>query len=201
MPAVVGQLVPPLELFTVTVSEAVPTLSAESVALTAMVSEPFGSAVVSNCADQLFVPVAVSAVPPPRLTCTELIELPSLTVPVTVSVPETGALAAGVVMATTGELFTVTVSEAVPTLSAESVALTAMVAEPFGSAVVSNCADQLFVPVAVSAVPPPRLTSTELIELPSLTVPVTVSVPETGAVAAGVVMATTGVKPTIPASR
>jgi hypothetical protein len=84
-----------------------------------------------------------------------------------------------------GELLTVTVMLAVPTLPPVSVARTFMVCVPFVSELVFMLVVQLVVPVAVWGAPLSTLTCTCAMPTLSVAVPETVTVPETVLLLAG----------------
>src|SRR3954465_5116810 len=98
----VEQLVPGVELLTLTLTSASPTGPVASVARTAIVCVPSGSAVVSAPADQLDVPAASVGGPLSTDTCTRVTPAPPVVVPETVTVPRTVALVAGCAIEITG---------------------------------------------------------------------------------------------------
>src|SRR4051794_7713884 len=98
----VGQLVPGVELLTLTLTPLLPTVPLASVAWTVIVCVPSGSAVVSTPADQLDVPAASIGGPLSTDTCTRVTPAPPVVVPETVAVPRTVASVAGWAIKITG---------------------------------------------------------------------------------------------------
>src|SRR3954466_7703227 len=98
----VAQLVPGVELLTLTLTPPLPPVPLAPGAWTVIVCVPSGSAVVSTPADQLDVPAASIGGPLSTDTCTRVTPAPPVVVPETVAVPRTVASVAGWAIKITG---------------------------------------------------------------------------------------------------